>query len=608
MKLIEKIYNYISRIGIRGKLLISCILIFAIPIGTLGFKSFTNVKQTTINEYINNTKTEMKQLNIYLEKNIEMCERISQIVMNDSDFIEFISSSEDITLEQFLDFKENVLKKMENILYINMDINRLRFYYSNSKLSEVWPILYNENRLIKNKNLIKKVIDANGISVWNVNNIDNIGPPLKKEEKVVSLYKEVKNTAGEHLGILEVNMLHDTFFLGEYSDKKEINSSALILLNPQAEIISSNNSFLIKRQKILKKDFEKKIKNLVKGEYGFFNISINKVNSIAVYTYIKPLRVYIIKLVLLDELLKKIDRIRFQTIVQIIIIILLVSLAIYWITTTLLKKLDNLINAMRKVKEGNLDVKIDINGKDEMAEISYHFNDMIQRLNNLVNVVIRKELTEKDAQIKTLQNQINAHFIYNVLENIKMMAVIEGNDNIADVVTGLGKLMRYNISWKNNFVYIKEEIESIINYVKLMNIRMENEIDLQINIDEKILEYKMLKMILQPIVENSILYGFEEIDRKPKIIINTKQDNNTLIFEIIDNGVGIDKDRLTKIKEMILFGDTAEDKICNGIGIGLKNVNDRIKLYYGQDMNINIESKPNIYTKVTIPIIINNKI
>ncbi|MEZ0536447.1 sensor histidine kinase [Caldicellulosiruptoraceae bacterium PP1] len=606
MKSFKKIIDFLSSIGIRGKLLISCILIFAIPIGTLGIKSFTNVKETTINEYINNTRTEMKQLNIYLEKNIEMCERISQIVMNDSDFIEFISSNDEISLEEFLDFKEKVLNKMENILYINMDINRLRFYYSNPRLSEVWPILYSEDRL-KDKNIIKKVEEANEISVWRVNNVDDIGPPLRKEEKVVSLYKEVKNSAGEHLGILEVNMLYDTFFLGEYEDFPEIKKSSLILLSPDVSIITNNKNFILKGQRISKENFEQKIKGFIKGDNGYFNMSFNKINFIAVYSYIKPLKVYIVKIVFLDELIKKIDKIRFEIIIQIIIIILLVSMAIYWITSTLLKKLDNLILAMRKVKDGDLDVKIDVSGKDEMAEISYHFNEMIHRLNNLINVVIRKELTEKDAQIKTLQNQINAHFIYNVLENIKMLAIIDCNDKIADVVTGLGKLMRYNISWKSNFVYIREEIDNIKNYINLMNIRMENEIKLEININERFLDYKMLKMILQPIVENSIIYGFDGIEREPKIIIDTIVEDNKLIFEVIDNGVGIDEERLEKINKMIFYGDISEDKICKGIGIGLKNVSDRIKLYYGQDMNITIESKPNIYTKVTIPIIIDNK-
>ncbi|WDC85137.1 histidine kinase [Caloramator sp. mosi_1] len=190
-----------------------------------------------------------------------------------------------------------------------------------------------------------------------------------------------------------------------------------------------------------------------------------------------------------------------------------------------------------------------------------------------------------------------------------MLAEIEGKFEISDALTSLGDMMRYNMKWTSEYVVLKEEIEHIKNYIALMNIRFDNKINLNINIDDTVLEQEILKMSLQPIVENSVKYGIKE-EEQLTIDISAFVDLNNIVIIIKDFGKGIEENKLYEINYKINLDDETFNKIYMGNdkifnkrrnnGLGLRNVNQRIKLYYGKEYGIYIESKQNFYTSVTV--------
>lgn len=283
---------------------------------------------------------------------------------------------------------------------------------------------------------------------------------------------------------------------------------------------------------------------------------------------------------------------------QALVLIIISSILIFILITLILKKLRQVILSMRAVENGNFDISIDIKGDDEIDELAQHFLNMVEKLKILIGEMVRREVAQKDAQIKALQSQINAHFIYNVLENIKMMAEYSENYDVSDAITKLGKMMRYNMSWKRKFVTLKEEIENIQNYISLMNIRYDNEIKLLVNVDNEILNIEVPKLILQPIVENAINYGIEPKGEGGSIFIDGSIIGNYIVISIIDDGLGIEEEKLVAI-QTALENDT-ETECYHGQGIALKNVNERIKLAYGKEFGIKIDSKFGEFTKVTI--------
>ena len=210
----------------------------------------------------------------------------------------------------------------------------------------------------------------------------------------------------------------------------------------------------------------------------------------------------------------------------------------------------------------------------------------------------QKEVLSKNSELRSLQNQINAHFIYNVLESIKMMAEIDEKYEISDAITSLGKLMRYSIKWTFGNVHLSEELDYIRNYVLLINLRYDFEVILSINVPQELMDQEILKMSLQPIVENAVVHGIEPVAADTTIYIKAWEDDGDFRIEITDSGKGMDKDELQKLLKRI-HGEI-EETGGKGNGIGLKNVEDRIKLAFGSEYGLEVYSEPMKYTKVSI--------
>ncbi len=188
------------------------------------------------------------------------------------------------------------------------------------------------------------------------------------------------------------------------------------------------------------------------------------------------------------------------------------------VVKVLLRKFYHMLLVVRKVQEGDLAQRVSNPGSDEMGEMSTQFNKMLDHIQILMKENINREVLIKNTEIKALQNQINAHFIYNVLEAVKMMAEINEEYEISDSVTALGELLRYGMKWTSSDVTIRQEVEYIKNYIQLMNLRYDYTIGLSINIPDHIYEQQIPKMSLQPIVENAICHGIEETEEDSRYL------------------------------------------------------------------------------------------
>ncbi|MCD7956666.1 MAG: histidine kinase [Lachnospiraceae bacterium] len=287
---------------------------------------------------------------------------------------------------------------------------------------------------------------------------------------------------------------------------------------------------------------------------------------------------------------------------------------------------------------------------DETGELAWQINKMLDHINELMEENIHREVLAKNAEIRSLQNQINAHFIYNVLESIKMMAEIEEKYEISDAITRLGHLLRYNMYWISGTVTVREEIEYIRNYIALMNLRFDYEIYLSENLPEIVLRQKIPKMTLQPIVENAICHGIEQMAEDTNIYVKGFIQEGDCILELTDAGTGMSEERLAWLQKKIAgdveisdacvekkkaknpdagisqkietknldagisqkkqSGDygsgSASDRVVGSktsdSGIGLKNVQDRIRLTFGSSYGIQVASREGCYTKVRIRI------
>lgn len=242
---------------------------------------------------------------------------------------------------------------------------------------------------------------------------------------------------------------------------------------------------------------------------------------------------------------------------------------------------------------------IDVSGDDEIREIKERFKELIENNNRLHENIEKANRERQQAELNFLQYSINPHLLYNSLSCVKWCVLEKSEDEVGDLIDSMTEYYRMALSGGENFIPVKEEIYLTKRYVSIMEIIYDTKIELEFNIDESLLEQKMIKMLLQPIVENSVLHGLVGIDNA-KITITVSKTDGGIVFSVKDNGYGMNDEQ---IKNMMK--DNVSEKKKN---YGLKNVIKRIKCYYGENCRLEIQSTPGMGTEVQIIIVPENNI
>lgn len=267
------------------------------------------------------------------------------------------------------------------------------------------------------------------------------------------------------------------------------------------------------------------------------------------------------------------------------------------------KKLSRLISKFEKVEKGDFSIDVQIDDDDEYGMLEEHFNNMVNELDILIKDNYLSSLESKEAHLSALQYQINPHFLYNTLEVINSIAATYKVKEIREITQNLGSMFRYNISGSgNDITTLDKEIKHIEKYIYLHKMHLPCKIEAFYNIDREAYSAKILKFTLQPIIENIMKHGFKDKYSDGCIEISAEVNKN-LIITIQDDGVGMSKERLAELLRKLNLNE--DDKNNESRGIGLRNIQERIKLNFGEEYGINIMSTEAVGTiiKIEIPYI-----
>lgn len=423
----------------------------------------------------------------------------------------------------------------------------------------------------ENSNVVSKTETSLFIPMMNnYNSMDNTVLELyiKTDVLLKSLEDMVKSQKGA-VFVLDSN--NQVVYQGPDS---KLNLPGLIKENPK--IISSAAS--IERM------------NIGKDAYFIYQQSVSRLNC------------RIIGLSPVPEVMKEANKAKDIFVAIFVIIVMVLVFLSFLFSKRLVRQIKILLSAMNRVQNGDMNASVVVSGKDEIALLSHNFNVMITKINNLIRDIYKSEILHKDALLKALENQINPHFMYNTLETIKMMAEIKRERDISDALTSLGSLVRYNISKDRDLVPIGLELEHVCDYFRLQNLMLNDKLQMDTFMEEGVLRLRTLKLVLQPIIENAILHGFDSQAGNMKITIRSTMDGETVKLIIMDNGKGIEPERLEGIIRWI-NGDSEVPGIeLNGNGIGLRNVHKRIQIKFGNDFGLDIDSSVGQWTKITVKI------
>lgn len=335
-------------------------------------------------------------------------------------------------------------------------------------------------------------------------------------------------------------------------------------------------------------------------ESYYYNMYLGEEPVVVGYIPLEQFNGHLLKIVSLKKAFQDINEKRNGFLVGFFLVVAVLIFAANFLVRLVLRDFYRVIHTVTKVKEGDLAIRVPVCSSNEIGQLSGQINDMMDTITGLMEDQLKRELLVKDSEIRALQNQINAHFIYNVLESIKMMAEVEECYDIADAVTSLGKLLRYSMKWVSKNVTVRDEVDYIKNYLALINLRFDYEIYLSINMPEIIWSQEIPKMSLQPIIENAICHGIEEIAENTSIYMKGIVFEDYCTIEITDSGKGMTEEEVRRLQRKI--SGEIETSGSSGNGIGLKNVQDRIKISFGEPYGISVASREGLFTKVIVKI------
>lgn len=234
---------------------------------------------------------------------------------------------------------------------------------------------------------------------------------------------------------------------------------------------------------------------------------------------------------------------------------------------------------------------VPVKGMYEVESLSRSFDHMVAKIKQLMNKIIDEEKTLRKTELKALQSQINPHFLYNTLDSIQWMCEKGETDKAIIMVSALAKLFRISISKGKEMITIEQELNHVRNYLVIQSYRFKNQFNYKFDVDESLLGNYCNKITLQPIVENAVIHGVDGLSDEGEITISVKADGDRIIMKIADNGIGMTKEQCEKI----INHDESDN-----FGIGIKNVNDRLKIYFGEEFGLKIDSELDVGTTVTI--------
>jgi two-component system sensor histidine kinase YesM len=445
-----------------------------------------------------------------------------------------------------------------------------------------YPLLYLPNHVmnidaIKHKDWVRETIHRNGKYYWHLSN--EFGIPQISLSRLIG---DLKNS-NIPIAVLKINI--------DLSKIESILSDIRLGKTGRVYLLDDRNRQILPRESKPINPSQLSFEN----NYGNKFVDMNGKRMMVTYRTLSQNDWKIVGLVPTDELSEK--SYIFKMIIYSIAFVsfVLALFASLYLSYYISKPITSLANTMKNFDQGNLYIKVETKLKGEVGFLYRSFNDMIRMINELIQKVYISEIEKKDAELRALQAQINPHFLYNTLNSINWMALKYKAADISKMVRSLSSLLRYSLDKMDKMVSIEDELEQLNSYLIIQSIRFPDKFDLFYDIDKAILECKIIKLVLQPLVENSIIHGIETYHERCYIEIRGYLEKETVVLEVINNGNLVD---LNKVEKLLAFSPGHQ----SGDTYGIQNVNHRIKLYYGENFGLQYQIRDNkTIAQVSIP-------
>ncbi|MBP1993806.1 sensor histidine kinase [Paenibacillus eucommiae] len=621
--------HWIKGLGIRTKMIIGYMIVVVIPVLGSGAMLYNQIYESGLNNFAQNNQSLVEQVQANLQNDMDKIESVYNLLQFNSYVTEFVSGYYDTPADQIYVFNKYINPLLSYIYSINPQIQDLKIYKFNSSVLQLGDTIldFDEQALESSEHSEhseqseqqseqsepfldiddKLLIPNEGNWVVKLDKLEKNADQLTQLTQLTYYKKLLNQEFSKALGVMKIsvdmNMLYtlfqmndtlkhsEVYFVQEKTGTYALVSGGTVQYQSLAQL---PDSFSSNRQ----------------AKAAPYSYTITADQKVLVNTLeLDKLQLKALIVTPVTSLFGISWKTKMNMILLIFVFLTVLSFIYYMITSSLVQRIIRLAGHMRKVKQDNLlpyqeQYKEELY-KDEISLLISSYNFMIERIDRLVNTVHRAELRQKEMAFVALQAQINPHFLYNSLESIRMMAEANGDAEAANMTYTLGKVMRYSLS-NHSTVSLKEELEHVENYLGIQKIRLGSRLTYHLDIRAALDHFVCPKFIIQPLVENSVIHGISKWKRKGEITIQITEDASMLRIVIQDNGCGMPSGQLADLQQHLLnpvfepaadrtagdrtAGDRAAGDSGKRMGIGLSNVHERLRAFYGDGSGIGLQS------------------
>ena len=585
--IVRSFHSLLKVENIRSKLLLYFFTLILLPIVTLGVLGNVIYSKSIEDQANVHTEQMIEQVNRNVEFYIRDMENIIYYLSNDPQVIAFLQVTKKGGGDESEEFNPEVKRILKTYTDIHPEIagilvvNDHNLYSSNTMQRISRDPLTDESwykRAFASPTMIQLFSKPIGRNIKTKLNYS--------ADEVVSITKAVIDpVTGKRLGVILIDLKLDK--IKEVIEAITLGKNGFIyLMDGNGGIVYAPVNPIVYR---VKNEWLTDSANSIVKKIQSSDFQIIYKDS--AYTNWKTIGVFS-----LNETLKQVTVLRHYSILIGMITLVLAVVVAFFFTASIVKPLSKLGSLMKKAEEGDLSVRFDSKYNDEIGRLGNSFNHMIKEISNLIDMVYAEQRRKREAELKTLQAQIKPHFLYNTLYTIQWMAQEHGAKDVVAILGALANLFRIGLSKGKEMISVHEELEHVRSYLAIQKARYEDKLTYEVNFDEKILNYNVLKVILQPLVENAIYHGINARRGVGKITITAKEEEGKLYFSVEDNGIGITTEKLKEIRQLLdsNYGEAGKT------GFGIFNVNERIRLSAGKEYGLVYHSVYQEGTKVEV--------
>lgn len=553
-------------IKLRHKLFVSYLAVTLIPLTILGVYSYQQSKKVQLEQANIVLQDNLRKIDDSLSYKLQRFDSAIELISYNPNFSHIFNEEYESYYSMYMDLKEIVDPLINTTTSLNSDIGRI--------------IIYTENNLTERLNSIMPIAAVED-EYWYGEAMGSLETNWYVEDGIVFGVRRIFGDINyEKKNLVYVELSPD--FLSSSLNLPDLHEAAAVITDQSGDVVYANGPDSGKMA-----DAAALVEKLLQGaigehsDYVWLNRDMREANwSLSLIVPADDLTISPWKIL------------RATLIIEAICIAAL--LLVSWIfSRVFVRRINRLNHKMKLVEEGTLTISLKAHASDEIGELESRFGKMVTSINQLIEEGYKSKIIQREAELRALQAQINPHFLYNSLSVINWKAIDAGEMEISRVAGILSSFYRTTLNQGKDLILIKDELLNTKSYLEMQLIMHDYNFDVEYEVDEEILEGQMIKLVLQPIVENAIEHGIDQ-KRAGKGVLRIGgrrgHDGNTLVFTVEDNGPGIPAD----VAEEVLVKQSR--------GYGLRNVHERIQVQYGAEYGVEIASVLGRYTRVSVTI------